>query len=54
MQLIGSDIVRPKQVWRSAEVAGGLGDLLQIGPSFVRREIADLHVFGHALAKWRH
>jgi hypothetical protein len=51
MQLIGSDIVRPKQVWRSAEVAGELGDLLQIGPPCVRREIAHLHVFGHALAK---
>jgi len=54
MELVGPDIVRPEQVWRLAEVAGELGDLLQIRPLRVRREIADLHVLGHALAEWCH
>jgi hypothetical protein len=54
MELVGSDIVRPEQVWRRAEVAGELGDLLQIRPPGVRREIADLHVVGHALPEWCH
>jgi len=35
-------------------VAGILGNLLQIRPLRVRREIAELHVLGHALTKWRH
>jgi len=54
MELVGPDIVRPEQVWRPAEVAGELGNLLQIRPLGVRCEIADLHVFGHALAEWGH
>jgi hypothetical protein len=35
-------------------VAGELRDLLDIRALRVRREIADLHVLDHALAKWRH
>lgn len=51
MELVGPDIFRAKQVRRFAEVAGILGNLLQIRPLRVWREIADLHVFGHALAE---
>ena len=54
MELVGPDVVRPEQVRRLAEVAGELGDLLQIRPLRVRREVADLHVLGHALAEWGH
>ena len=54
MKLVGPDIVRSEQFRRLAEVAGKLGDLLQIRPLRVRCEIADLHVVGHALAEWGH
>ena len=54
VELVGPDVIRPKQLWRLAEVAGELGNLLQIRPLGVRREIADLHVFGHTLAEWGH
>jgi hypothetical protein len=54
MELVGPDLVRPEPLWRLAEMAGELGDLLQIRPLRVQREIADLHVLGHALAELYH
>jgi hypothetical protein len=36
------------------EVAGELGDLLQVGLLGVERQVADLHVLEHALPKGSH
>ena len=54
MELIGADIVRAQQLWRLSEVAGELGDLLQVRALRVRRKVADLHILDHAMAKGCH
>jgi hypothetical protein len=54
MDLIGSDVSRPQQLGGLAEMAGELGDLLDVGALGVQREVADLHVLDHAMAKRRH
>src|SRR5208282_4753943 len=54
IELKGADLGWAEQFWRLVEVARELRDVLQIRGLRVRREVAGLHVFDHALTKWRH
>ena len=54
IQLIGSDLWRAQQIWRLAEMAGKLGNLLQVRSLCMKCEVPNLHFLNHDVAKWRH
>src|SRR5580658_7848881 len=51
MKLIGSDILYAEAIRRRAKMPAELAERVDVGLLRRRREIADRHVFDHALAK---
>src|SRR5271156_3482198 len=54
MELVGSDLRRTKPIRRFLEISRQLADLMKIRSLRVGREVSQLHVLGHALAKRGH
>jgi IS5 family transposase len=52
MKLIGSDILDAETIWRCSKMPAELSDRVDVGLLGRLREVADRHVFDHALAKW--
>jgi hypothetical protein len=49
MELIGADVLSTEAIRRGVEVLGELSDVAQIAIDGVRRVVANLYVFAHAL-----
>src|SRR5690242_19177607 len=54
IELIRLNLGRPELLRRCAKMAGEPDDLFDVGTLRVRCQVADLHVFDHATAKWAH
>src|SRR5262249_39478821 len=54
VHLVRADFFDTQRGWRLTKVVGKMGNLLKIGALGMRRQVAHLHVFDHALAKRGH
>ena len=54
MEEVLAEVVLGEPIGRRVEVSGELPDGVDVGLLGARRESAELHVFEHALAQWRH
>jgi hypothetical protein len=50
MKLIGADMLGSEKIWGGIEILGELADIAQIAVDGMGREVANPHVFEHALA----